>query len=235
MKKIPLILVPGLLCDEALWEDQAAALDQVATSMVFDSHMHHDSIGKIADSIVAQAPARFALAGLSMGGYIALEICRKYSEKVDRLALVDTSARAETEEQTQRRQSLIELCRQGKFNDVIELLWSVLVDSSRLDDRLLKGKIVSMAERVGPEVFIRQVHAIIRRPDQLPNLSQITCPTIVVCGRTDQITPVECSEEMTANIQGAKQVIITGCGHMSTMEKPEQVTMVLHDWLAYSA
>ncbi|EMS80946.1 alpha/beta fold hydrolase [Desulfotignum phosphitoxidans] len=232
MKKIPLVLVPGLLCDEALWEYQISALDHISIGLITDRHMHYDSIGQIAESIVAAAPPRFALAGLSMGGYIALEIYRKYSERVDRLALLDTSARAESRKQTERRNNLMALSRQDKFNDVVELLWPLLVDSSRRDDKVLKHKIVSMAHRVGPKVFVRQQHAIIHRLDQLPHLPKIACPAIVVCGENDQITPVACSEEMTAYIHGAKKVILPGCGHMSTIEKPDKVTQILQEWLA---
>jgi len=231
MRNIPLILVPGLLCDDALWEFQVAALDKIATGMITDRHMYNDSIGKIAEAIVDQAPSRFALAGLSMGGYIALEICRKYGDRVDRLALVDTSARAETTEQTERRKNLMALCRQGKFTDVVELLCSVLVHPGRLNDTVLKRQIADMAHRMGPEVFFRQQRAIIDRPDQVANLSKITCPTIVVCGKQDQITPVECSEEMAAHIKTSELAIIPDCGHMSTMEKPEEVSSALHYWL----
>ena len=196
--------------------------------------MHHDNIGQIAESIVARAPSRFALAGLSMGGYIALEICRRYGERVDRLALVDTSARADTRAQTERRRNLMSLSRKGEFDAVVESLWSVLVDPIRSDDARLKDKIVSMAHRVGPEIFIRQQQAIIDRPDQMPGLSKIACPTLVVCGENDQITPVGCAEEMAESIPGAEKVILAGCGHMSTMEKPEAVTRVLKEWLARS-
>lgn len=231
MRKIPLIFVPGLLCDDALWAHQVDALAPVADCLITDRHMYHNSIETIAAAIVAQAPPRFALAGLSMGGYIALEICRKYSDRVDRLALVDTSARADTVEQTGRRENLMAQCQQGKFADVVELLFSVLVHPERLNDTVLKRQIVEMAHRIGPEVFEQQQRAIINRPDQVTSLTKISCPTIVVCGQHDQITPRACSEEMAGNIRTSELVVIPGCGHMSTMEKPAEVSTALHNWL----
>ncbi len=231
MKKIPLILIPGLLCDDVLWKDQVAALSPIAACTITDKHLHHDSIGRMAEAIVAEAPSRFALAGLSMGGYIALEICRRFGEQVDRLALIDTSARADTPEQAKRRESLIALCREGKFENVTEALYPFLVHASRLADSMLKREVIDMAGRVGPEMFIRQQRAIIGRIDQVPNLSKIDCPTVVVCGEHDQVTPLECSEEMAANISTAELVTVRHCGHLSTMEKPERVSGIMHHWL----
>jgi pimeloyl-ACP methyl ester carboxylesterase len=232
LKKIPLILIPGLLCDDVLWKDQVAALSPIAACTITDQHMHHDTIGKIAEAIVAEAPSRFALAGLSMGGYIALEICRRFGGQVDRLALIDTSARADTPEQTNRRESLIALCREGKFENVTEILYPFLVHSSRLTDFILKREVIDMAGRVGPDMFIRQQRAIIGRMDQVPTLSTIDCPTVVVCGEHDSITPLECSEEMASTINKAELVTIRHCGHMSTMEKPERVSRIMLHWLA---
>ncbi|MCB2148180.1 MAG: alpha/beta hydrolase [Deltaproteobacteria bacterium] len=231
LKKIPLVLIPGLLCDGVLWKDQAAALSRIAICTITDKHMHHDTIGGIAEAIVAEAPSRFALAGLSMGGYIALEICRRFGERVDRLALIDTSARADTHMQKDRRESLITRCREGKFENVAETLYPFLVHASRLADSTLRREVIDMAGRIGPENFIRQQRAIMDRIDQVPNLSTIDCPTVVVCGEHDQITPLECSEEMAANISEAELVTVSNCGHMSTMEKPERVSRIMHQWL----
>jgi pimeloyl-ACP methyl ester carboxylesterase len=231
MRKNPLILVPGLLCDHVLWQHQAAALSQISECIVTDKHMRYETIGRIAEAVVADAPDRFALAGLSMGGYIALEICRRYGKRVERLALIDTSARADTAEQTEKRWKLIDLCRQGKFADVSELLFSVLVHPDRVTDEALKRQIVDMANRIGPEVFIRQQQAIMGRSNQVPCLGDITCPTVIVCGEQDQITPLECSKEMAALIQGSQLEVISDCGHMTSMEKPERVSAILFEWL----
>jgi pimeloyl-ACP methyl ester carboxylesterase len=230
MKKKPLILIPGLLCDDSLWKNQVPALSAVAAISITDQQMHHDTIGRMAEAIVAAAPSHFALAGLSMGGYIALEICRRYGEKVDRLALIDTSARADTSVQTDRRENLIALCRAGKFNQVADMLYPLLVHSDRLTDASLRRQIIDMAVRSGPDIFIRQQRAIIGRIDQVPNLSTIACPTAVVCGEQDQITPPECAKEMAAAIRRSELAILRNCGHMSTMERPLRVSKILYDW-----
>lgn len=231
MQKIPLILIPGLLCDDALWKHQALSLSHIAACTITDKHMHHDTVGQIAEAIVSEAPPCFALAGLSLGGYIALEICRKFGEKVDRLALIDTMARPDTAAQTVRREGMIALCQEGKFNEVIETLYPFLVHSDRLTDAKLKHYVMNMALRMGPEVFIRQQRAIIARINQIPHLSKISCPTVVVCGEQDQITPLECSKEMVANMSGAELFKVSNCGHMSTLEKPDQVSSIMHKWL----
>jgi pimeloyl-ACP methyl ester carboxylesterase len=166
-----------------------------------------------------------------MGGYVALEICRKFGERVERLALIDTSARADTSVQTARRESMIALCQKGKFNEIIETLYPLLVHSDRLAGSMLRRQVIDMAVRVGPEIFIRQQRAIMERINQVPNLTKISCPTVVVCGEQDQITPLECSEEMVANISESELLIVSNCGHMSTMEKPDKVATIMHHWL----
>ncbi|MBN2332557.1 MAG: alpha/beta hydrolase [Deltaproteobacteria bacterium] len=193
--------------------------------------MHYDTIGKIAEAIVSEAPPSFALAGLSMGGYIALEICRKFGEKVDRLALIDTTARADTAVQTARREALIARCQGNRFNEVIETIYPLLIHPARLNDSQLRHQVVSMAYGMGPEVFIRQQRAIISRINQVPHLSKISCPTVVVCGEQDQITPLECSEEMVANMSEAELFTVSNCGHMSTLEKPDKISSIMHKWL----
>ncbi|MFH1982616.1 MAG: alpha/beta hydrolase [Pseudomonadota bacterium] len=230
MKKIPMILIPGLLCDAALWGHQVASLHSIAECKITEHHRHHATIGLMADAIVAEAPARFALAGLSMGGYIALEICRKYGDRVERLALIDTSARSDTPAQTDRRKSLIKQCREGNFHSVPETLYPFLVHPDRMADATLKRQVIDMAARVGAEVFLRQQRSIMDRIDQVPNLSSITCPTMIVCGEHDQITPRACSEEMVEKICRSELVIVGDCGHMSTMEKPETVSSIMYNW-----
>lgn len=231
MGKIPLILIPGLMCDKDLWESQIVTLGAVADCMVTDRHMHYETIGQIADAIIAEAPKRFVVSGLSMGGYIALEICRKYSDRIQGLVVLDTSARPDTVEQKERRMKLMELCRQQKFSQVIELLLSVLLNPNRQQDLVLRRRVIDMAERMGPEIFLRQQSAIMGRIDQRPNLPQISCPTLVVCGQQDRITPFDCSVEIAEKINGSELVPIKDCGHLSTMEKPQAIAKIMYQWL----
>jgi pimeloyl-ACP methyl ester carboxylesterase len=226
-----LLLLPGLLCDEALWAPQAAALADLAAPIVGDL-TRHDSLPAMAASMLAETPGRFALAGLSMGGYVAQEIMRQAPERVTRLALLDTSARADSEEQRSRRRGLIELAGKGHFKGVTPRLLPFLVHTDRLTDQPLVEMVTSMAERVGSAAFLRQQRAIIGRPDGRADLARIACPTLILCGREDALTPLALHEEMAAAIPGAKLKIVEHCGHLSTLERPDAVNSALRDWLA---
>ena len=228
--RLPLVLLPGLLEDAAVWQPQIAALAEIAAASVPDL-ARQNSIAAMAESVLATAPDRFALAGHSMGGYVALAVTRLAPRRVMRLALVDTAARADTPEQTERRQGLIELTRIGKFKGVTPRLLPLLVHADRLGDAALTGVIMAMAERVGPAAFERQQTAIMGRLDQRSFLPRIACPTLVLCGRQDQITPLDRSEEMAAAIPGAKLVVVEHCGHIPQLECAEEATKAMREWL----
>ena len=228
----PLVLVPGLLCDAQLWRAQVEHLSDVAETWVPD-HTRSATMAGVARDILADAPFKeFALAGLSMGGYISLEIMRQAPQRVKRLALLDTAARADTPEQTKRRHEFIELAQRGKFAGITDTLMPLLVHPSRLADRPLTDAIRLMAKNVGKDGFIRQQQAIMSRADSRPLLATIRCPALILCGRQDQLTPLDRHEEMAAGIKGARLEIIEDCGHVSTMEKPDQVNRALREWLA---
>jgi pimeloyl-ACP methyl ester carboxylesterase len=225
-----LVLVPGLLCTGALWAPQVAALSDIADCTVAD-HSRHRTIKGIARSILATAPRRFALAGLSMGGYIAYEIVRQAPERVQRLALLDTGCRADTPERTaSRRDLLANAVREGVAYAQRRLL-PVLIHEARLRDRALVETIVQMAVDTGLAAFERQEAALIGRPDNRPFLPHIRCPTLVLVGREDALTPVEQHREIAKAIPGAKLKIIPHCGHLSTLERPAAVSRALRAWL----
>lgn len=226
----PLVLLPGLLCDSALWEPQRTGLADIADVTVADL-TRHDSIKAMAGSVLETAPPRFCLAGLSMGGYVALEIMRQAPDRVERLALLDTSARVDTAENFRRRRGLISLARMGRFKGVTPRLLPMLLHPDRLSDEGLTQLVMDMAERVGQEAFIRQQTAILGREDSRPGLSSIDCPTLVICGRQDQITPPELSEELAAGIPQAELFILENCGHLSSIERPDEVNAHFRRWL----
>ena len=232
MSKAGLVLVPGLLCDAILWRAQVVALADFAEMWIAD-HTRSETMAGVARDVLADAPFEsFALAGLSMGGYISLEIMRQAPQRVSRLALLDTAARGETPEQTERRNGFLELAERGKFAGITETLMPQLIHSSRLDDIALTEAIKAMAKNVGKEAFVRQQRAIMSRAESRPLLAAIKCPTLVLCGRQDQLTPLDRHEEMAAGIKGATLEVLEDCGHMSTMERPEQVNRALRQWLA---
>ena len=226
-----LVLVPGLLCDKDVWHHQVAALTEIADCTIADVGTH-DSVEDIARSVLTNAPHRFALAGISMGGYIALEMIRQAPERVTRLALLDTQPHRDTLEQSNRRQEFIETAQQGGFDRVVDGFPPLLFHPSRLADESMVGAFTAMAHRVGCGTFLRQQTAIITRPDSVPTLKDIACPTLVICGKDDLITPPDNSELMASLIPEARLVLIDQCGHMSTVEVPELINGLLKDWLA---
>src|SRR5215469_12309391 len=185
-EKTPLLLLPGLLCDAELWRPQVAALADIAAPVIGDL-TRHDSMEAMAAAMLAEMPGRFALAGLSMGGYVAQEIMRQAPERVLRLALLDTSARADSEEQRSRRRGLIELASMGQFKGVTPRLLPLLIHPDRLPDAPLVAIVTGMAERVGKEAFLRQQKAILGRRDGRGDLARIACPTLILCGREDAL------------------------------------------------
>jgi pimeloyl-ACP methyl ester carboxylesterase len=227
---LPVVLVPGLNCSARLYGEQIPALWRFGAVTVADP-TRDDTIAAMAARILAAAPPRFALAGLSMGGYIALEIMRRAPERVDRLALLDTGARPDTAEQTARRQPAMELARTGRFAAVAKDAFLFFVHPDRHQDVALKAVVISMAEDCGPAAYLRQQHAIIGRADSRPSLSAIACPTLMLVGEQDKGTPPELAREIAAAVRGARLVVVPHCGHLSTLEQPQAVTMAMVEWM----
>lgn len=225
-----LILLPGLLCDIALWRHQVETLIDVTDVVVADL-IQDDSIGAMAKRVLSGAPERFALGGLSMGGYVAQEIMRQAPDRVERLALIDTSYLPDTPELTERRRTLIEMATRGRFEGVTKRLLPLLIHNDRLDDKALTETVQEMARRVGRDAFVRQEHAIIARPDGTHDLGLIACPTLVLCGRQDALTGVDVHAKMAAGIPQARLVVVEHSGHLSPLEQPQAVSAVLRYWL----
>ncbi|WP_428644481.1 alpha/beta fold hydrolase [Roseibium sp.] len=225
----PIVFVPGLLCTEALYAPQIVAFAD--RPIMVANHREHDSIEAIAASILEQAPDRFSLIGLSMGGYVAMEIMREAPERVGKLALLDTNARADTADQTERRSFLIDLTLKKGFKKVPHLLYPGFVHERREEDEDLKAIVVDMAMDTGPEAFIRQQTALMNRMDARPRLGEIACPALVLVGDGDRLTPLEISQEIHAHIPGSELAVIEGSGHLSTLEEPDKVTARLRDFL----
>ncbi len=228
--KPKLVLVPGLLCSDTLWTAQREGLADIADIIVADI-TRDDTMDGMAQRILDGVNGSFSLAGLSMGGYVAFEVMRRAPRRVDRLALLDTGARADTPEQTTRRRDLIKLADRGEFKAVSPKLLPLLIHLDRLSDAALVAEILAMADSVGKDAFLRQQNAIMRRADSRPGLSAIECPTLVVCGREDVLTPPDLSVEIAGLIPGAELVLVEDCGHLSTMECPEEINAALRNWM----
>ena len=231
MGQLPtLALLPGMLCDAALWRHQRSHLGGVANTVVVDL-TQQSSIEEMAQSVLAEMPDRFALAGLSMGGHVAFEVLRRVPERVVALALLGTTARPEAPDDTSRRGDLLELQEKRRFRGFTGPLLALMLHPSRLGDAGLVQDVTAMAQRVGKTGFLRQQRAVHRRRDSRPDLPGIRCPTLVLCGRQDALAPVAAHQEIAAAIPRARLEIIEACGHLSPLEQPEAVTAALRRFL----
>jgi pimeloyl-ACP methyl ester carboxylesterase len=227
---LPIVLVPGLLCTQRLYVGQIPALERFGPVTVAD-HTRDDSMSGIAQRILSLPPPRFALAGLSMGGYVAFEVLRQAPERVVKLALLDTTARPDVPEQTEQRRRQIEMARTGRFDGIAELLFPRFVAAARHTDRALEDIVRTMARDTGAEAFVRQQTAIMHRADSRPMLAAIGCPTLVLVGEQDALTPPDRAAEMAAAIPDVRRVVVPDCGHLSALEQPETVTRALVSFL----
>ncbi|MGE0422079.1 MAG: alpha/beta fold hydrolase [Reyranellaceae bacterium] len=231
MAKEPVVLVPGVLCDEDLYRDQVPALSARADVSITMEQARHDTLPAIARAILDAAPPRFALCGLSMGGIIAFEIMRQQPGRVSRLALLDTNARDILADERKVREGRMRLVDNGHVDVMIGLQLSRFIPLTRLGDEVLVDRVLKMVRRVGAATYLRQERALLQRVDSRPSLGAIACPTLVLCGREDSATPLAMSQEIVAAIPGAVLDIVEDCGHLSTMERPDAVNAALLRWL----
>jgi pimeloyl-ACP methyl ester carboxylesterase len=227
---LPVVLVPGLLCSARLYGPQIPYLWREGAVTIAD-HTRDESMAAIAQRILAGAPSRFALVGLSMGGYISFEILRQAPDRVARLALLDTSARPDTAEASAGRRAQMELAGAGRLLEVADAQFARMVAPEHRTDSALRDLNRLMTEEVGPQAFVRQQRAVMGRADSRPTLALIRCPTLVLVGEADELTPAPLAAEIATGISGARLVRVPGCGHLSTLEKPDQVTPALLQWL----
>lgn len=237
MTRTPLLLVPGLLCSPRLFAPQVAALQDIADIVVPDWRRApldiFDTWEKTARWVVDQMPAEtFALAGLSLGGMISVEIMQIAAQRVTKLALLDTGMRAQNPTEQAIRRARIRLANEGRFELVLGLQMSRFIPAYRLPDKTLVDGVTAMCLETGVEIYKRQEELAAIRVDRRPDLPKIECPTVVVCGRDDVATPLFLSEEIASAIPGSELVIIEQCGHLVTMEKPDETNAVLRKWLA---
>jgi pimeloyl-ACP methyl ester carboxylesterase len=233
--KTSLILVPGLLCDEVAWTHQSSALASVADIHVATNGAR-DSLSAMAEAIIAQAPPRFAIAGHSMGGRVAMEVMRRVPERVIALALLDTghlpvAAGEAGEREVAGRLALVELSRREGMRAMGREWMQGMVHPRRLADAPLVNAILDMIERRTPDLYAAQTRALIGRSDLTPVLRGIRCPTLVLCGREDAWSPPRRHEGIRDLTPGSRLTVIPDCGHMSTMEQPVAVSQALRGWL----
>jgi pimeloyl-ACP methyl ester carboxylesterase len=226
----PIVFVPGLLCSAEVFSPQVAAVWPFGPIMIA-STLTGDTMAEIAAAILHDAPARFALAGISMGGYICMEIMRQAPERVLKLALLDTSALPDTPEQTNQRRAMVAQAGESDFASWGEETLTSISHPSRRTDPDLRATNRRMVQAVGLEGFARQTEAVIGRSDSRASLPAIRVPTLVLVGRDDALTPPERAQEIASLVPGAKLVVVPDCGHASTLEQPLLVSSALTTWI----
>ncbi len=226
----PLVLLPGMMCDARLFGPQIEALSG-ATPLISVPLTGHDSVAALAADVLACAPDHFALAGLSMGGIVAMEVLRQAPDRVARLALLDTNPLAERPEVKAGRIPQMAAVEKGE-------LWRVMRDEMKpnyLADGPRQGVILdlcmAMAMDLGPDAFLRQSRALMDRPDQTGTLAAYPGRTLVLCGRQDVLCPIERHEMMHGLLPDSRLVILDGAGHLPTLEKPVETNAALRQWL----
>lgn len=228
--KVDLILVPGTLCDAMAWQYQIEHLSDIARPAVPDLR-GYDSLADMAAMILERAPPKFALAGHSMGGRIALEIVRVAADRVETLALLDTTVTPKQAGEDERRARTVACAREQGMDALLATWIPQIIHPDRTRDMKLVKELTAMMMRFTPEDVARQNQAMLTRADLVPVVSTIACPVMLLCGRQDRYSPLERHQEMLAMISRGSLSVIEDCGHMSTMERPEAVTRLMREWL----
>lgn len=227
-----LTLLPGLACDAGLFEPLRPALDPHLVLHVSDVHTRADTLQAMADALLAELPEGPQwLAGCSMGGMVAMHAALRAPGRVAGLALLGTSARADTPELVALRTQACELFAAGRVDEVLRANVMFAFHPRRAADAELVERYLQLIGRAGAGQLIRQNRAVMARPDLRPHLGAIACPTLVAVGEADQLTTPEHAAEIAAGIVGSRLVSIAGAGHMLTMEQPEAVAQALLQWL----
>jgi pimeloyl-ACP methyl ester carboxylesterase len=227
---MPVLLLPGSLCDEALWRHQIDAIGDRVELRVGDL-TQDDNVAAMALRVLTEFTGPFAVVGHSMGAYVAFELLRQAPERIERLALLGASARPDAPAETSRRQDLLAMRERVPFRGITPPLMALMIHRDRLADTALTREIEAMALRVGKDAFLRQFRAIVGRPDSRPLLPSIRCRTLILAGREDALAPLAEQEALAAAIPGARLELLDRCGHLAPLERPEAVSGMLAQWL----
>lgn len=210
----PLVLLPAMGCDGQLWARQVVDLGDIAHAELGDLSVD-DSLSAMAARVLAHAPPRFAVAGVSLGGYVALEMVRQQPERIVRLALFGTRATLDARPRTVSEQGML----------------ATAPHADPMLTPIVSGPVQAMAERVGAEVFERQQRALLARPDLAPAIEAVRIPTLVAVGDRDKICLPQDARELSDRIEGSRFHVLRSCGHLAPMERPGETTAILRDWL----
>jgi pimeloyl-ACP methyl ester carboxylesterase len=224
------VFVPGLLCTDELFESQRRSLSGTLEMFIGD-HRSHKNFASMATHILGNAPEKFVFAGLSMGGYAGFEIMRQAPERVEALILMNTSSRPDAPKQTERRRGLIEIANSQGLDAVVDAVLPGFLAEQHQGNSAMTDTVRRMAGETGVETFLNQVEAIIGRMDSRPLLQMISCPTLVIVGANDTLTPPELAREIVAGVSDTQLAVIEDCGHLSTVEQPEAVSRAIKTFM----
>ncbi|MDX2163365.1 MAG: alpha/beta hydrolase [bacterium] len=226
-----LLLLPGTLCNAALFKHQIAHLADIARPQVAAVHLQ-DNVREVARYVLSQVEGPFAVAGLSYGGIVALEMWRQAASRIVRLALLNTNPHPPSPETRARQQRFVGMATLGEFRSITtDFLKDAMLHPDHRRDLTLRETVLAMAESIGIQGFINTVKAQLDRPDSMPDLPHITCPTLVLTGREDTVVPLPIPMAMAQALPNSRLVVVDHCGHLSTMEQPDVVTKALRNWL----
>ena len=229
-KNTTLILGSGLLCDSEIWAYLTEQLSDIAQIRLAETQQD-DNLSAMAKRLLNSAPPRFAYAGFSMGGYLGFELLRQAPHRIDKLALLSTTAQPDTAEHIQLREMFIELTQQNNFEQAVNRNLTLFLTPPFNNDPQLRNTLQSMAKRIGPQAYIRQLNLIINRPDSRPLLRDIKIPTSIICGREDQLTPITKHQEIAMQITHAQLHVINNARHFIILEQPQVVADILRNWM----
>lgn len=231
MSTEPVVFLPGMMCDARLFAPQIGDLSRDRVVSVAPI-TQGERIEEIASGLLDHLPARFALAGLSMGGIVAMEILRRAPDRVTRIALMDTNALAETPQSSAGYEPLVAKLRAGMVAEAVDMMLGDNVLAPGAHRLEVLAQVVEMAGMIGPETLVRQVRALQRRRDYQAVLRRCQVPALVLCGAADTLTPPRRHEFMAGLIPGAALCLIEGAGHLPVLERPAETNAALRGWLA---
>ena len=229
--KVTPIFIPGLICTADLFAAQREDLKHSVPAIVADT-LGRDSLTDMAQAALELVEGPVVPIGLSMGGYVALEMARMAPQRLAGIALLNTAYQTDNDDRRAQREATIKMAQSDKFRGVTRHLLKTFLSPAAMAEEAIVQRVIAMADNVGRENFVLQQQAILGRRDQSDTLASLTVPTLVLCGSLDTLTPPEISERMAALAPHSELIILEGVGHLSTIEAPDQVTAVLNGFLA---
>lgn len=228
--KEPLIMIPGTLCDSALFNAQVSGLQDLADCQI-GNHSSSDNLQEVAANIINSVSGNFSVLGLSYGGIIAFEILRQAPQRIKRLILLNTNHKEPSEITRATQQRFLGMSVLGEFREITtNFTTDAMLHPKHAANPKMREAVLQMAENIGQQRFFNQIKAQLGRPDSTPDLPNIQCPTLIMTGREDNVCPIPQHQEMARLIPNSTFQVIEESGHLSTMEQPERVNELIRNW-----